>query len=141
MGVGIPFRELLLIGATAGLVTFVVTGLVRGVAPAIGGLAYPRERDVHLIPTPRHRSNRLTEERGQVYRGEAFVYAEVTALAARLKAAERDVLAYPATAASGDPLSGIHASGIDPCTPTGVTAALPAPDAASISSQKKEDGQ
>ena len=53
MGVGIPFRELLLIGVTAGLVTFVVTGLVRGVAPAIGGLAYPRERDVHLVPTPR----------------------------------------------------------------------------------------
>ena len=94
-----------------------------------------------LIPTPRHRSNRLTEERGQVYRGEAFVYAEVTALAARLKAAERDLLAYSATAAYGDPRSGIHASGIDPGTPTGVIAALPAPDAASISSQKKEDGQ
>ena len=53
MGIGIPFRELLLIGVAAGLVTFVVTGLVRGVAPAIGGLAYPRERDVHLVPTPR----------------------------------------------------------------------------------------
>lgn len=53
MGVGIPFRELLLIGVTAALVTFVVTGVVRGIAPAIGGLAYPRERDVHVIPTPR----------------------------------------------------------------------------------------
>ena len=53
MGAGIPFRELLLIGVTAGLVTFVITGLVRGVAPAIGGLAYPRERDVHVVPTPR----------------------------------------------------------------------------------------
>ena len=53
MGIGVPFRELLLIGATAGLVTFIVTGLVRGVAPAIGGLAYPRERDVHVVPTPR----------------------------------------------------------------------------------------
>ncbi|MBB0993368.1 undecaprenyl/decaprenyl-phosphate alpha-N-acetylglucosaminyl 1-phosphate transferase [Dietzia sp. SLG510A3-3B2-2] len=53
MGAGVPFRELLLIAVTAGLVTFVVTGLVRGVAPAIGGLAYPRERDVHQVPTPR----------------------------------------------------------------------------------------
>ena len=53
MGAGVPFRELLLIAVTAGLVTFVVTGLVRRVAPAIGGLAYPRERDVHQVPTPR----------------------------------------------------------------------------------------
>lgn len=53
MGIGVPFRELLLIGVTAGLVTFIVTGLVRGVAPAIGGLAYPRDRDVHVVPTPR----------------------------------------------------------------------------------------
>ena len=53
MVAGVPFRELLLIAVTAGLVTFVVTGLVRGVAPAIGGLAYPRERDVHQVPTPR----------------------------------------------------------------------------------------
>src|SRR5699024_4571817 len=43
----------LLIGVTAGLVTFVITGLVRGVAPTIGGLAYPRDRDVHIVPTPR----------------------------------------------------------------------------------------
>ncbi|MBR7514032.1 undecaprenyl-phosphate alpha-N-acetylglucosaminyl 1-phosphate transferase, partial [Mycobacterium tuberculosis] len=53
MGIGVPFRELLLIAVTAGLVTFVVTGLVRGVAPAIGVLAYPRDRDVHVVPTPR----------------------------------------------------------------------------------------
>jgi len=53
VGIGVPFRELLLIGVTAALVTFIVTGLVRGVAPAIGGLAYPRDRDVHVVPTPR----------------------------------------------------------------------------------------
>lgn len=53
MGTGIPYRELLLIGVVAALVTFVITGLVRGVAPAIGGLAYPRDRDVHVVPTPR----------------------------------------------------------------------------------------
>jgi hypothetical protein len=94
-----------------------------------------------LIPTPRRRGNRLTEERGQVYRGEAFVYAEVTSLAGRLKAAERDALAYPATAISGDSLSAIHASGINAGTPSGDFASLPAPDAASISSEKKEDGQ
>src|SRR5699024_7063894 len=51
--IGLPSRELLLIGVTAGLVTFVITGLVRGVAPTIGGLAYPRDRDVHIVPTPR----------------------------------------------------------------------------------------
>jgi hypothetical protein len=92
-----------------------------------------------LIPTPRRRGNRLTEERGQVYRGEAFVYAEVTSLAGRLKAAERDVLAYPTKAASGDSLSGIHASGINAGSPNGPIAALPAPDPASP--KKKEDGQ
>lgn len=53
MGVGIPFRELLLIGVAAALVTFAITGLIRGVAPTIGGLAYPRDRDVHVVPTPR----------------------------------------------------------------------------------------
>src|SRR5699024_6879138 len=53
VGSGIHFGELLLIGVAAGLVTFVITGLVRGVAPTIGGLAYPRDRDVHIVPTPR----------------------------------------------------------------------------------------
>ena len=52
-GAGIPFRELLLIGVVAAIVAFVVTGLIRGVAPSIGGLAYPRDRDVHVVPTPR----------------------------------------------------------------------------------------
>ena len=52
-GAGVPFRELLLIAVVAAIVSFVVTGLIRGVAPAIGGLAYPRDRDVHVVPTPR----------------------------------------------------------------------------------------
>lgn len=52
-GAGVPFRELLLIGVVAAVVAFVVTGLIRGIAPSIGGLAYPRDRDVHLVPTPR----------------------------------------------------------------------------------------
>ena len=51
-GAGVPYRELLLIAVVAGLVTFVITGFVKGLAPMVGGVKYPRGRDVHVIPTP-----------------------------------------------------------------------------------------
>lgn len=51
-GAGVPYRELILIFVVAALVTLVTTGMVKGVAPMVGGVKYPRERDVHVIPTP-----------------------------------------------------------------------------------------
>ncbi|ANI92756.1 MraY family glycosyltransferase [Dietzia timorensis] len=51
-GAGVPYRELVLIAVVAGLVSFLVTGLVKGIAPMVGGVKYPRGRDVHVIPTP-----------------------------------------------------------------------------------------
>lgn len=52
-GAGVPIRELLLIGLTAAVVTFLLTGLVRVLATRFGAVAYPRDRDVHVKPTPR----------------------------------------------------------------------------------------
>ena len=52
-GAGVPLRELVLIGLTAAIVTYFATGGVRQLATRLGAVAYPRERDVHLNPTPR----------------------------------------------------------------------------------------
>ncbi|MFT3714753.1 MAG: MraY family glycosyltransferase [Gordonia sp. (in: high G+C Gram-positive bacteria)] len=50
---GVPLRELGLIGLTAAGVTYLITSLVRVMAVRVGAVAVPRERDVHVIPTPR----------------------------------------------------------------------------------------
>ena len=52
-GTGVPLRELVLVGLTAAIVTYFATGGVRQLATRLGAVAYPRERDVHLNPTPR----------------------------------------------------------------------------------------
>ena len=52
-GAGVPLRELALVGLTAAIVTYFATGGVRVLARRIGAVAYPRERDVHRLPTPR----------------------------------------------------------------------------------------
>jgi len=50
---GLPLREYLLVGLTAAVLTFLLTGLVRLVAIRSGAVAMPRDRDVHLTPIPR----------------------------------------------------------------------------------------
>jgi UDP-GlcNAc:undecaprenyl-phosphate GlcNAc-1-phosphate transferase len=50
---GLPIREYLLVGLTAAVVTFLLTGLVRVLAIRFGAVAWPRGRDVHVSPTPR----------------------------------------------------------------------------------------
>ena len=52
-GTGVPLRELALVGLTAAGITYLITSLVRVFAVRAGAVAVPRERDVHLIPTPR----------------------------------------------------------------------------------------
>ena len=52
-GAGVPLRELALVGLTAAIVTYFTTGPVRILATRLGAVAYPRERDVHVQPTPR----------------------------------------------------------------------------------------
>jgi UDP-GlcNAc:undecaprenyl-phosphate GlcNAc-1-phosphate transferase len=52
-GAGVPLRELALVGLTAAIVTYFCTGWVRVLATKVGAVAYPRERDVHVQPTPR----------------------------------------------------------------------------------------
>jgi UDP-GlcNAc:undecaprenyl-phosphate GlcNAc-1-phosphate transferase len=52
-GAGVPIRELLLIFLIAALVTYLATGLVRVWAIKFGAVAVPRDRDVHVTPTPR----------------------------------------------------------------------------------------
>ena len=52
-GAGVPLRELALVGLTAAIITYLATGWVRVLARRWGAVAYPRERDVHLQPTPR----------------------------------------------------------------------------------------
>ena len=52
-GTGVPLRELALVGLTAAIVTYFATGPVRLLATRLGAVAYPRERDVHVTPTPR----------------------------------------------------------------------------------------
>jgi len=44
---------LALVGLTAAVITYLATGFVRVLATKWGAVAYPRERDVHLQPTPR----------------------------------------------------------------------------------------
>src|SRR3712207_9490716 len=46
-------REYVVVLLTAGLVTFLATPVVRLVAVRLRMMAAPRERDVHVIPTPR----------------------------------------------------------------------------------------
>ena len=50
---GLPLREYLLVGLTAAVLTFLLTGLVRLLAIRSGAVAMPRDRDVHLTPIPR----------------------------------------------------------------------------------------
>lgn len=52
-GTGVPLRELVLVGLTAAIVTYLATGGVRWLAFRLGAVAYPRERDVHVEPVPR----------------------------------------------------------------------------------------
>ena len=52
-GAGVPLRELALVGLTAAIITYFCTGWVRVLATRLGAVAIPRERDVHLQPTPR----------------------------------------------------------------------------------------
>jgi UDP-GlcNAc:undecaprenyl-phosphate/decaprenyl-phosphate GlcNAc-1-phosphate transferase len=52
-GAGVPLRELALVGLTAAIITYFCTGWVRVLASRLGAVAYPRERDVHIQPTPR----------------------------------------------------------------------------------------
>jgi UDP-GlcNAc:undecaprenyl-phosphate GlcNAc-1-phosphate transferase len=49
----LPMREYLLVGLTAAVLTFLLTGLVRLAAIRSGAVAMPRDRDVHLTPIPR----------------------------------------------------------------------------------------
>src|SRR3712207_8881980 len=46
-------REYVVVLLTAGLVTFLATPVVRLAAVRLRMMAAPRERDVHVIPTPR----------------------------------------------------------------------------------------
>ena len=52
-GAGVPLRELALVGLTAAIITYFCTGWVRVLATRLGAVAIPRERDVHVRPTPR----------------------------------------------------------------------------------------
>lgn len=52
-GAGVPLRELMLVLFTAAVVTFLATGAVRLFAIRFGAVAVPRDRDVHVTPTPR----------------------------------------------------------------------------------------
>ncbi len=52
-GAGVPLRELALVGLTATGITYLLTALVRVFAIRAGAVAVPRDRDVHVIPTPR----------------------------------------------------------------------------------------
>jgi UDP-GlcNAc:undecaprenyl-phosphate GlcNAc-1-phosphate transferase len=52
-GAGVPLRELALVGLTAAIITYFCTGWARVLASRLGAVAYPRERDVHVQPTPR----------------------------------------------------------------------------------------
>ncbi|PPK64780.1 MraY family glycosyltransferase [Actinokineospora auranticolor] len=49
----LPVREYLLVALVTAVLTFLLTGLVRVFAIRIGAVAYPRQRDVHVVPMPR----------------------------------------------------------------------------------------
>jgi UDP-GlcNAc:undecaprenyl-phosphate GlcNAc-1-phosphate transferase len=53
LGGFLPIREYLLVGLTAAVITFLLTGPVRALAVRVGAVAWPRGRDVHVAPTPR----------------------------------------------------------------------------------------
>lgn len=48
-----PLRELALVALAGAAITFLATGVIRVLAVRVGALARPRERDVHVTPTPR----------------------------------------------------------------------------------------
>ena len=50
---GLPVREYLLVALTTAALTYLLTGPVRLFAIRIGAVAYPRQRDVHVVPMPR----------------------------------------------------------------------------------------
>ena len=50
---GLPVREYLLVALISAVITFLSTGLVRVFAIRVGAVAYPRSRDVHVVPIPR----------------------------------------------------------------------------------------
>ncbi|SDC50942.1 glycosyltransferase family 4 protein [Actinokineospora iranica] len=50
---GLPVREYLLVALITAVLTFLLTGLVRLLAIRMGAVAYPRQRDVHVVPMPR----------------------------------------------------------------------------------------
>ncbi|RZS32414.1 UDP-GlcNAc:undecaprenyl-phosphate GlcNAc-1-phosphate transferase [Herbihabitans rhizosphaerae] len=50
---GLPVREYVLVALITAALTFLLTGLVRLFAIRIGAVAYPRQRDVHVVPIPR----------------------------------------------------------------------------------------
>ncbi|MFC5286323.1 glycosyltransferase family 4 protein [Actinokineospora guangxiensis] len=50
---GLPVREYLLVALISAVITFLSTGVVRVFAIRIGAVAYPRSRDVHVVPIPR----------------------------------------------------------------------------------------
>ncbi len=50
---GVPLRELGLVALAGAAITFLATGVIRVLAVRVGALARPRERDVHVTPTPR----------------------------------------------------------------------------------------
>ncbi|WP_261796800.1 MraY family glycosyltransferase [Corynebacterium provencense] len=52
-GVGIPFRELVLVLLIACVTTYLTTGVARMLMVRFGQMSAPRARDVHTVPTPR----------------------------------------------------------------------------------------
>ncbi|WP_018685657.1 glycosyltransferase family 4 protein [Actinokineospora enzanensis] len=50
---GLPVREYLLVALVTAVLTLLFTGPVRVFAIRIGAVAYPRQRDVHVVPMPR----------------------------------------------------------------------------------------
>ncbi|MBL1074884.1 undecaprenyl/decaprenyl-phosphate alpha-N-acetylglucosaminyl 1-phosphate transferase [Nocardia sp. 2] len=52
-GAVVPLRELLLVLLVAAVITFLSTGGIRVIAIGFGAVAIPRDRDVHVTPTPR----------------------------------------------------------------------------------------
>lgn len=49
----LPVRELLLVGSASAGATLIATSLIRVAANRLGAVAWPRGRDVHVVPTPR----------------------------------------------------------------------------------------
>ncbi|WP_424188998.1 glycosyltransferase family 4 protein [Actinokineospora sp. G85] len=49
----LPVREFLLVALVTAVLTFLLTGLIRLLAIRLGAVAYPRQRDVHVVPIPR----------------------------------------------------------------------------------------